>query len=175
MNYDDDMSTPLNQLRPTIQYHDEYQYNPNPTFTEQPIVPQATMQRAPPMRFGMVENFPTHQTINTQPPKYPTIPNNYQNFNQMMFNPPDMYQEKQNTKPKQVGGFFENLFGGFYQRIKEPVIITILFIILAHRLTVRLINPFFPFVGENPSMDVISLAYRGFILSLVFMIIRHYL
>ena len=178
MNYDDDMTTSLDDLR------QDYNQNPLPPltqFSEQPIVPQATMQRAPPMRFGMVENFPTHQTINTQPPKYPTIPNrqdnNYQRFQPQMnnFQPPDMYSNNLQEKPKQVGGFMENLIKGFYERIKEPIIITILFILLAHRLSGRIIMPYFPFLSENPSMDFVSLAYRGFILSVLFMIIRHYI
>lgn len=162
MNYsEDDMTTDISQLQ---------QHSNDRVFTEQPVVPQSTMQRAPPMRFGQVENFPTHQTIRTNPRPHPVIPPT-PTYNYM---PPDMYQKPQ-KQPEKVGGFFENLFGGIYDRLKEPVIIVILFMIFAHRLTVKMINPFFPFVGENPSLDPISLAYRGFILAVLFMIIRNYL
>lgn len=165
MNYsEDEMATDLTQLQPTQ----------DRVFTEQPSVPQSTMQRAPPMRFGQVENFPTHQTIRTNPRPHPVIsqsrefnviPPPRQEFNYV----PEAYRQ-----PEKVGGFFENLLGGIYDRLKEPVIIIILFMVFAHRLTVKSINPFFPFVGENASLDPVSLAYRGFIVAVLFMMIRNY-
>lgn len=172
MNYDDDMTTPLDQLRPTVQFHNDV-YQPNNG--EQLTVPQSTLQRAPPMRFGMTENFKTHQTINSNLPSYPTIPNNFQNNIPQNYPNNNFIPRKKNRiiNRENNGKYFENLFGGLYNRIKEPVIITLLFIILAHRLVVKSINPIFPFVGEVPSVDLVSLSYRGFILAVVFMIIRN--
>jgi len=166
MNYsDDEMTTDISQLQ-----------QPNyDTFSEHPSVPQSTMQRAPPMRFGHIDNFPTHQTIKPNYTQHPVIPQNNNYMPPIMYNKPTIEQNYTKNKQNKLGGFFENLFSGIYERLKEPVIITILFMVLAHRLTIKSINPFFPFVGENPSLDPISLAYRGFILSVIFIIIRNYL
>lgn len=165
MNYsEDEMTTDLTQLQHS---------NQDRVFTEHPSIPQSTIQRAPPMRFGQIENFPTHQTIRTNPLPHPVIPNVVMPQPRQEFNYiPETYRKQK--RADKVGGFFENLFGGIYDRLKEPVIIIILFMVFANRLTVKSINPFFPFVGENPSIDPISLGYRGFFVAVIFIMIRNY-
>ena len=82
---------------------------------------------------------------------------------------PTQSQEKPVLENK---GFIEGIISGIYQRIIDPIILTILFIIFAHRLVAKGSNPYLPFVGDSPSTDFVSLGLRGFILSVLFLIIR---
>lgn len=165
MEYSEDMTTSLQDLRAQqgntqnlgqkIEYElDNFDYNPD-------IIPQTTLQKAPPMRQGQVENFPTHQTVNNS------------NFYPQMI-PPQPPKPVRTETIKKIG-LIEGLFSGIYQRILDPIIITILFMILSHRYVAKGINPFLPFVGLSPSTDFISLALRGFILSIIYLIISNYL
>lgn len=149
------MATSLDDLRdPELEYINSHQN-----------IPQSTLQRAPPMRYGMVENYPTHQTVYNPPTNYPGVQRNYP----MKYS---LEPSQEISRTEKTGKVAEGVLSGLMNRLKDPVIIIILFILLAHRNVVRIINPFLPFTGETGSVDLLSLVYRGFILSLLYLIIR---
>lgn len=166
MEYSDDMATSIQDLRnrqnsnqenlgQRIEHQlDNFDYQPD-------VIPQSTLQKAPPMRQGRVENYPTHQVVGQ---------NNFYPQMDRGFIPP---QPIQSTKPiVENKGFIEGILSGIYQRIIDPIILTILFIIFAHRIVAKGSNPYLPFVGESPSTDFVSLGFRGFILAVLFLIIK---
>lgn len=167
MDYSEDMATSIQDLKnrqvaqpdnlgKKIEYQfDNFDYNPE-------VIPQATLQRAPPMRQGRIENYPTHQTVKHNN-YYPTMDRGF-----IPPNPP--MPVKQNVKNK---SFFDGIVNGIYQRIIDPIILTILFIIFAHRMVAKGSNAYLPFVGESPSTDFVSLGLRGFILAIIYLIIRN--
>jgi len=164
MEHSDDMATSiqdLKNLRSSAQENlgqrienqlENFDYNPD-------VIPQSTLQKAPPMRGGKIENYPTHQTVN-QNNYYPRMEQGY-----VLPSPPE-------TQVLESKGFIEGILSGIYQRIIDPIILTILFIIFAHRLVAKGSNSYLPFVGESPSTDFVSLGLRGFILSVIFLIIK---
>ena len=166
MEYSDDMSTSIQDIKnrqstenlgkKIEQQLDNFDYQPD-------IIPQTTLQKAPPMRQGRVENYPTHQMVN-QNNYYPQINRNIIPSNQIKIQP-----VVKNT------AFLEGIMSGIYQRIIDPIIITILFIIFAHRIVAKGSNPYLPFVNDSPSTDFVSLGFRGFILSVIYLIIKRML
>lgn len=145
-------------------YNENYDnYNTNTYNDNSQVIPQATLQKAPPMRQGYSDNFKTHQVINDN-----------------MYYPRDQYLNEvpvNNTQVEEKSDnymTFNGIFSNLYDRIKEPIIITILFVILAHRLVARNINIYLPFSGQSPSTDIVSLITRGFILSVVFLMLKKY-
>lgn len=167
MEYSEEMTTSINDLRMVQQPQqnlgqrienelDNFDYNPD-------VIPQATLQKAPPMRYGQVENFPTHQVVRQ---------NNF--YPQLQPTPGLMVQPKQQVVEKKRG-MMEGILSGIYQRILDPIILTVLFVIFAHRFVAKGANPYLPFVGMSPSTDLVSLGLRGFILSVLYLIIRSYL
>lgn len=175
MNYSEDMTTSISDLRnlqennnsrrnlaQKIEYEmDNFDYNPD-------VIPQSTLQKAPPMRNGQIENFPTHQTVsqnNFYPTMYPQ-----QNIRQNNISQNIPLPEKKNQMGI-MGGFFD----GLYQRLVDPIIIVILFIIFAHRITAKGLNSYLPFVGMSPSTDLVSLGLRGFMVGVLYLMLRNYL
>lgn len=177
MNYSEDMTTSIADLRnnqniqnnqnlgrkiqselDNYNYDDLYvpDYNPD-------VIPQATLQKAPPMRYGGLENYQTHHTVN-QNSYYPR-----------MINEPLHQPEIKQAQIIKSKGLLNGIFNGLYQRIIDPILITILFTIFAHRIVAKGVNPYLPFVGTSPSTDIISLALRGFVLSILYLIIRNQL
>ena len=167
----EDMTTSISDLRnrnQNLAQQVEYEMD-NYSDEQVNVVPQATLQKAPPMRHGYVDNYKTHQVVdqNSYYPRdeylrqQPTV-NQYQNMGQGQ-------QKQKSASFLSFNGIFKNL----YTRISEPIILTILFVIFAHRMTARGVNPYIPFVGQSPSTDIISLVFRGFVLSVVFMIIKN--
>lgn len=170
MEYSEEMTTSIQDLRNQNNYvnqtnqfsnlgqkieHelDNFDYNPD-------VIPQSTLQKAPPMRHGRLENFNTHQTVKQN------------NFYPQLTHTPGLVQTN-NVVKKQ--GIMEGILSGIYQRILDPIIITILFIILAHRIVAKGSNYYLPFVGMSPSTDFVSLGLRGFVLSILYLIIKSYL
>jgi hypothetical protein len=166
MEYSEEMTTSIQDLRNQQQYGnqmnngnlgqrienelDNFDYNPD-------VIPQATLHKAPPMRQGRIENFPTHQVVRQN------------NFYPQLAPTPGLV----GSKPKVVKkGMMEGVLSGLYQRILDPILITILFIIFAHRIVAKGSNPYLPFVGMSPSTDFVSLGLRGFILSIIYLMIR---
>lgn len=145
-----------NNLGKKMEYQlDNLDYNPD-------IIPQATLQKAPPMRQGQIDNFPTHQTIK-QHNFYPPSNSNYYSQNKL---------PNKNVVIKEPE-FIEGVMNGLYERILDPLILTLLFIILSHRIIAKGINAYLPFVGMSPSTDFVSLGLRGFILSIFYLIIKN--
>ena len=141
-----------NNLGQQIEYElDNFDYNPD-------VIPQATLQKAPPMRQGRVENFPTHQTVRQS------------NFYPQLAPTPGLVQGKPKAIPQK--GMMEGVLNGIYQRILDPILITVLFIIFAHRIVAKGSNAYLPFVGMSPSTDFVSLGLRGFMLSVLYLIIK---
>ena len=149
-------------------YLEPVEYNPN-------NIPQAALQRAPPMRNGELTNYKTHQTIPNDVNNYPQT-NYYPNTNYPQQNYPQQnYQQEYNNPSNNLQKditLFEGFFCGLYKRMIDPIIIGLLFIVLAHRLTAQKINPYLPFVSDSPSTDLVSLGLRGFILSVLYLIIK---
>lgn len=163
MEYSEEMTTSINDLKLAQQPQqnlgqkmenelDNFDYNPD-------VIPQSTLQKAPPMRYGKLENFPTHQVVR-QNNFYPQL------------------QQTPEVLPKQIvkeesPSLMEGILSGIYQRLLDPILLTVLFVILAHRMVAKGINPYLPFVGMSPSTDLVSLGLRGFILSVVYLMIRN--
>lgn len=171
MDYSEDMTTSIADLRQNNNQNlgrrienelDNYNNNSYVPDYNPDVIPQATLQKAPPMRYGQIENYPTHQTVN-QNMYYP------RQLPQMDYIPQQQTVIKPVSKPS---GMFSGIFSGLYQRIIDPILLTILFIIFAHRIVAKGVNPYLPFVGLSPSTDLISLALRGFVLSVLYLMIR---
>lgn len=168
MDYSEDMTTSISDLRQNQNLGrrieneiDNYNYDSYVPDYNPDVIPQATLQKAPPMRYGQLENYPTHQTV-TQNMYYP----------RMMEMQPQMNNVPKKSESVKQAGFFQGIFSGLYQRLIDPILITILFIIFAHRIVAKGANPYLPFVGMSPSTDLISLSIRGFVLSILYLMIR---
>lgn len=165
----EDMSTSISDLRnrnQNLAQQVEYEMD-NYSDEQVNVVPQATLQKAPPMRHGYVDNYKTHQVVDQ---------NSYYPRDEYLRQQPtvNQYQNMEQNKQKSASFLsFNGIFKNLYTRISEPIILTILFVIFAHRMTARGVNPYIPFVGQSPSTDIISLVFRGFVLSVVFMIIKN--
>ena len=144
------------------QQYDNLHYNPNPPVSNINNVPQNVLQNAPPMRQGKLEQFPVHKHVKANV--------GYQIPQHQMYQRP-----KKNIKNEEKYGFIQSIVNGLYQRIIDPLVITLLFIILSHRSVAKYINPYLPFVGLSPSTDYVSLGIRGFILSILYLIFKSYL
>lgn len=164
MEHSEDMATSIHELRnrhnnsenlgQKIEHQlDNFDYQPD-------VIPQSTLQRAPPLRQGKLDNFNTHQTVNTS--------NYYPQLNRGFIPPPPIQPIKKEEKTNLI----EGIVSGVYQRIIDPIIITILFIIFAHRIIAKGSNPYLPFVSDSPSTDFVSLGFRGFIVAVFYLIIK---
>ena len=137
-------------------------------------VPQATLQRAPPMRYGQIDNYATHQTVESDFARHYPKDNlhNDMSISRNSLNNSNSFRQRKrrvNNSLMTING----IFGGLYDRIKEPIIITILFVLFAHRRVAKGINPYLPLIGTSPSTDYISLITRGFLLGVLFLILRN--
>lgn len=170
MEYSDEMTTSIADLRNknnfsnknTSQYTNlgkelEYEldnYKPD-------VIPQATLQKAPPMRQGKVETFQTHQLVNN---------NNF--YPDMGGNMGGNYVSSVSESVEKKGNMIESLLSNIYLRVLDPILLTILFIIFSHRFVAKGINSYLPFVGLSPSTDFVSLGLRGFLLSVIYLLIK---
>ncbi|ADO67395.1 hypothetical protein crov361 [Cafeteria roenbergensis virus] len=179
MEYSEDMATSIQDLKArhnnnseNLGHKIEHQLD---NFDYQPdVIPQSTLQKAPPLRQGQLENFNTHQVINSSN-YYPPINRGYIPHSHPSQHPPYISSHSSQTLPpklKKDFTFIEGILNGVYQRIIDPIILTILFIIFAHRITAKGSNPYLPFVSDSPSTDLVSLGFRGFVVSVLYLIIK---
>ena len=168
----EEMTTSISDLRnknlgQQIEYElDNYDTNHNINYNipdNSNVIPQATLQRAPPMREGYSDDFNTHQVINNNV-YYPR--DKYLN---------DEINNESEEEPSENYSTINGIFNNLYDRIKEPIIITILFIILSHKIVARNLNTYLPFSSSSPSTDIVSLITRGFILSVIFLMLKTYM
>lgn len=196
MDYNDEMETSITDLRnrnlgQRIQTQfdsldDEIEYSPE---VSQNHIQQPTIQKAPPMREGYNKtgeynpnpfinngyNMPQNMPQNMSQTMPQTIPQNMAQ-NMAQYQPINNYPFSETQQVLKSDKFmtFEGIFNGLYERIKEPIVITLLFVIFAHRTVARGINPYLPIIGMSPSTDYVSLLTRGFVLSVLFKMIILY-
>lgn len=174
MEYSEDMATSIQDLKTRHtnsenlghkieQQLDNFDYHPD-------VIPQSTLQKAPPLRQGRVENFNTHQVVNSSN-YYPQMGHGYIPPHPHPL-PPTHSNQISQPQLKKDFTFIEGILNGVYQRIIDPIILTILFIIFAHRIIAKGSNPYLPFVSDSPSTDLVSLGFRGFVVSVLYLIIK---